>query len=122
MSSLLYISFVAIGVIVGVLAGLVGLGGGFVVVPMLRYMFGFSQPTAQGTSIGMLLPPIGILAAYQYWKAGNINIPVALLLALGFIVGGYFGGGLANKLPALTLQRVFGGFFLLVALRMLVGK
>lgn len=119
MSSLL---FIVIGAVVGVLAGLVGLGGGFVVVPMLRYFFGYSQPMAQGTSIGMLLPPIGILAAYQYWKAGNINIPVALLLALGFIVGGYFGGGWANKLPALTLQRVFGAFFLLVSIKMLVGK
>ena len=113
---------IALGVLVGVLAGIVGLGGGFVVVPLLRYFYGFPQAMAQGTSLAMLLPPIGILAAWQYWKAGQINIPVAMLLALGFIVGGYLGGAVAVKLPALTLQRVFGAFFLLVSLRMLIGK
>jgi uncharacterized membrane protein YfcA len=113
---------IALGVLVGVLAGIVGLGGGFVVVPLLRYCYGFPQAMAQGTSLAMLLPPIGILAAWQYWKAGHINIPVAMLLALGFIVGGYLGGAVAVKLPALTLQRVFGAFFLLVSLRMLLGK
>ncbi len=116
------IILIALGVLVGVLAGIVGLGGGFVVVPLLRYYYGFSQTAAQGTSLAMLLPPIGILAAWQYWKAGQMNIPVAMLLALGFIVGGYLGGAVAIKLPVLTLQRVFGAFFLLVSLRMLLGK
>ncbi len=114
--------FIVLGVLVGVLAGIVGLGGGFVVVPLLRYCYGYSQTMAQGTSLAMLLPPIGILAAWQYWKAGQMNIPVAMLLALGFLIGGYFGGALAVKLPVLTLQRVFGAFFLLVSLRMLMGK
>lgn len=116
------IILIALGVLVGVLAGIVGLGGGFVVVPLLRYCYGFTQTMAQGTSLAMLLPPIGILAVWQYWKAGQMNIPVAMLLALGFIVGGYLGGAVAVKLPALTLQRVFGAFFLLVSLRMLLGK
>jgi uncharacterized membrane protein YfcA len=113
---------IALGVLVGVLAGIVGLGGGFVVVPLLRYCYGFSQTMAQGTSLAMLLPPIGILAAWQYWKAGQMNITVAMLLAAGFLIGGYIGGAFAVKLPALTLQRVFGAFFLLVSLRMLIGK
>jgi len=114
--------FILLGVAVGLLAGLVGLGGGFIVVPLLRYFYGYSQTMAQGTSLAMLLPPIGILAAWQYWRAGQMNIPVALLLAAGFIAGGYFGGAIAVKLPVLTLQRIFGAFFLLVSLRMLLGR
>jgi len=117
-----YIILIALGVLVGALAGIVGLGGGFVVVPLLRYCYGYTQTMAQGTSLAMLLPPIGILAAWQYWKAGQINITVAMLLAAGFLVGGYIGGAFAVKLPALTLQRAFGAFFLLVSLRMLIGK
>ncbi len=114
--------FIGIGVLVGALCGIVGLGGGILVVPLLRYVFGYSQTMAQGTSVAMLLPPIGILAAYQYWKHGQMNITVALLLAAGFLIGGYFGGAIAVKLPVLTLQRVFGVFLLAVSLRMLIGK
>jgi uncharacterized membrane protein YfcA len=116
------IIFIAIGVVIGVLSGIVGLGGGILVVPVLRYFFGYSQTMAQGTSVAMLLPPIGILAAYQYWRHGQMNILVALLLAAGFIVGGYFGGMIAVKLPVLTLQRIFGAFLLIVALKMLISK
>lgn len=116
------IIFIVLGALVGLLSGIVGLGGGILVVPILRYGFGYTQTMAQGTSVAMLLPPIGILAAFQYWKNGHMNIPVAMLLAAGFIVGGYFGGGIACKLPVLTLQRVFGVFLLLVSLRMLIGK
>ena len=116
------ILFIITGVIVGVIAGIVGIGGGLVVVPMLRYFWGYSQHAAQGTSLGMLLPPIGIFAAYVYWRAGYVNIPVALLLAAGFLIGGYFGGLVAVKLPGLLLQRIFGALFLVVALRMLIWK
>ena len=114
--------FIALGVVIGFLSGIVGLGGGILVVPILRYGFGYTQTMAQGTSVAMLLPPIGILAAYQYWKHGQMNITVGLLLAVGFIVGGYFGGGIACKLPVLTLQRIFGVFLLAVALKMLISK
>lgn len=114
--------FVALGAVIGLLSGIVGLGGGILVVPILRYCFGYTQTMAQGTSIAMLLPPIGILAAYQYWKNGQMNITVGLLLAVGFVIGGYFGGGIACKLPVLTLQRIFGVFLLAVALKMLISK
>ena len=119
MSALL---FIIAGAVVGIVAGIVGIGGGLIVIPMLRYFWGYSQHAAQGTSLGMLLPPIGIFATYVYWKAGHVNIPVALLLATGFLIGGYFGGLVAVKLPGLILQRIFGALFLVVALRMLVGK
>ena len=119
---MLNILFVVLGALIGLLSGIVGLGGGILVVPILRYGFGYSQTMAQGTSVAMLLPPIGILAAYQYWKHGQMNIVVGLLLAAGFVVGGYFGGALACKLPVLTLQRIFGVFLLVVALKMLISK
>jgi uncharacterized protein len=114
--------FIALGAVIGLLSGIVGLGGGILVVPILRYGFGYTQTMAQGTSVAMLLPPIGILAAYQYWRNGQMNITVGLLLAAGFIVGGYFGGGIACKLNVLTLQRIFGVFLLAVALKMLISK
>lgn len=114
--------FIVLGAVIGFLSGIVGLGGGILVVPLLRYGFGYTQTMAQGTSVAMLLPPIGILAAYQYWKHGQMNITVGLLLAVGFIVGGYFGGGIACKLPVLTLQRIFAVFLLAVALKMLISK
>lgn len=112
------------GLIIGIVSGIVGLGGGFLVVPFLRYIMGFSQHKAQGTTLAMLLPPIGVLGAYTYWKAGHMDIPVALLLALGFFVGVYFGGLIANlpQVNSLILQRIFGAFFLVVSLRMLIGK
>ncbi len=119
-----YILLIIAGVIIGVVSGVVGLGGGFLVVPFLRYVWGFNQHQAQGTTLGMLLPPIGILGAYVYWRAGYIDIPVALLLAFGFIFGAYIGGIVANLpfMNAVVLQRIFGVFFLVVSLKMLLGK
>jgi len=112
------------GLVIGAVSGIVGLGGGFLAVPFLRYLMGLSQHDAQGTTMVMLLPPIGLLGAYAYWKAGHVNIPMALFLALGFIFGAYFGAVFANlpQISGLLLQRIFGFFFLLISLRMLFGK
>jgi uncharacterized membrane protein YfcA len=85
-----------IGIVGGALGGLIGLGGGFIMVPLFIYLFGMSQHDAQGTSLAVLLPPVGILTVLQYWRASHVDVPVALWAALGFLVGGYLGGSLAQ--------------------------
>ena len=116
------IQFVILGLVVGVLAGALGIGGAVFIVPALVYLFGWQQHMAQGTTLAMLIPPIGILAAMKYYQAGHVDIKVAALLCVGFFVGGYFGGVIANQLPADTLKKVFGIALLLISLRMILGK
>jgi uncharacterized protein len=111
-----------IGMITGVMAGMLGIGGGLVVIPALVMVMGMSQQSAQGTSLAMMLPPIGILAAYNYYKAGHVDIKFALLLAFAFIIGSYFGSRIAVKLPQEVLKKIFGAFLLLVAVKMLFWK
>jgi len=114
--------FVLLGALAGVLAGLLGIGGAVLVVPMLVYGFGWEQHMAQGTTLAMLIPPIGILAAWQYYQAGHVDLKVAGLLCLGFFIGGYFGGLFANQLPAPVLRKIFGVVLLLISLKMIIGK
>jgi uncharacterized membrane protein YfcA len=111
-----------IGIITGVMAGMLGIGGGLVVIPALVMVMGMSQQSAQGTSLAMMLPPIGIIAVYNYYKAGHVDIRFALLLAAAFIFGSYFGSKLAIKLPTEVLKKIFGVFLLLVAAKMLFWK
>jgi len=111
-----------IGIITGVMAGMLGIGGGLVVIPALVIFMGMSQQTAQGTSLAMMLPPIGILAAYNYYKAGHVDIKIAIMLAITFIAGSYFGSKLAIKLPQELMKKIFGIFLLLVAIKMLFWK
>ena len=111
-----------IGTITGFMAGMLGIGGGLVVIPALVFIVGMSQQEAQGTSLAMMLPPIGIIAAFNYYKEGKVDIRIALILAAMFLVGSYFGSKLAVKLPQDTLRKIFGVFLLLVAIKMLIGK
>src|SRR5437016_14452302 len=116
------IEFIGLGLIVGVLAGMLGIGGAIFVIPALVYIFGWEQHTAQGTTLAMLVPPIGILAAWKYYQAGHVDLKVAGLLCVGFFVGGYFGGIIANQIPADTLRKLFGAVLLLTALKMILIK
>ena len=116
------LTFSLLGLAVGVFSGMVGVGGGIVVVPALVVFFGFSQLDAQGTSTAMLLPPIGILAAYYYWKNGHVNIHAAAWICVGFILGGYFGAKLAVALPKDVMRRGFVLFLLGVSVKMLLGR
>lgn len=111
-----------LGLVTGVLAGILGIAGGVFMIPALVMLFGFSQKMAQGTTIAVLLPPIGLGAAYFYWKSGNINIKAALLIALGVFIGGFFGAYLSNKLPNDTVGRVFGVFMIGVGIKLMLGK
>lgn len=96
-----------IGVIVGAFSGVVGIGGGILFVPALVWIYGMSQHRAQGTSLGALLAPVGILAFMEYYRKGNADIRIAALLAAGFLVGGYFGASGAQMIPEIVLRRVF---------------
>ncbi len=111
-----------IGVSAGLLGGLMGIGGGIIMIPALIYILHFSQHMAQGTTLAAMIPPIGILAAYEYYKSGNVNIPVAITLALGFVIGGYFGGKIAVSLDNETLRRVFGVILFIMSLHIIFSK
>ncbi len=111
-----------VGVVTGFMAGMLGIGGAIIMVPALIYILGFSQHMAQGTSLAVMLPPIGIIAAYNYWKAGQVDIRVAIVLIITFLIGSYFGSKLAINLPQATLKKIFAILLLLVATRMLFSK
>ena len=113
---------IVIGVITGIAAGMLGIGGAIIMIPALVFFMGFSQQMAQGTSLAVMLPPIGIIATYNYWKAGQVDWKVALILAITFIIGSYFGSKLALNIPQPTLKKIFGVLLLLVAARMLLWK
>jgi uncharacterized membrane protein YfcA len=96
-----------VGLVVGAFSGVVGIGGGILFVPALIWLTGMSQHKAQGTSLGALLAPVGLFAFLEYYRKGNADLRVALLLAAGFLVGGYFGAAGAQHIPELWLRRIF---------------
>jgi uncharacterized protein len=122
MSISMVLILLGIGIITGAMAGMLGIGGAIIMIPALVYFMGFSQQMAQGTSLAVMLPPIGILAAYNYYKAGHVDIKFALILAGAFLIGSYFGSKLALNLPQVTLKRIFGILLILVAAKMLFSK
>jgi len=108
-----------IGFAAGILSSMVGIGGGIVIVPSLVFIFGFSQKMAQGTSLAMLLPPIGILGVMVYHKTGNVNWQYALLLIASFVIGSYLGAKWVQGLNTVTVKRVFAVFMILIAIKYL---
>jgi uncharacterized protein len=122
MSTSMLLILIVIGIVTGFMAGMLGIGGAIIMIPALVYFLGISQQTAQGTSLAVMLPPIGILAAYNYYKAGQVNIKFALILAAFFLVGSFFGSKLALNIPQALLKKIFGVLLLLVAAKMLLSK
>jgi len=119
MSALTILLLVVIGMAAGVLSGLVGVGGGIIIVPALVYFLSFSQKSAQGTSLGILLLPVGILAVLQYYQKGFIDIKVVLIVSIGFLFGGMLGSKAAVALPVGIIKKAFAILMLVTALKML---
>lgn len=110
---------ILVGIAAGVMGGLVGVGGGIIIVPALVYLLGFSQKTAQGTSLGLIMLPVGILGVLQYYKQGHVDFRVVGLLAIGFLLGSYFGSKVALRLPQDTVKKIFAVLMIIMAIKML---
>lgn len=113
---------ILIGIVAGFFGGLIGLGGGLIMIPALIYFLHLSQHEAQGTSLAVMLPPVGIMAVYNYYKAGALNMKYALIIAAFFIVGGYFGSAIAVKIQPGFLKKIFGAFIIIMGIKMLLEK
>jgi uncharacterized membrane protein YfcA len=118
---MMFLYYSLLGILAGAFSGLVGIGGGIILVPALVFLFGFSQQSAQGTTLALLVLPIGLFGALEYYRHGYVDLKVAGLICLGFMVGSLFGAKLALILPTAVLKKIFGGTLLLLGLKMLVG-
>jgi len=110
--------YLLLGLGVGALSGLIGIGGGVLITPALIYLFGFSQHNAQGTTLALLVPPIGILGAWTYFQQGHVDIKVAGLICIGFVFGGLIGARFATDIPEEYLRRIFGVAMILIGIKM----
>ncbi len=122
MSITLIVIFLLVGVFVGVVSGMVGIGGGLLFLPIFVMFFGFSYHLAAGTTLALMVPPIGILAAYEYYKHGHVDIKVALLICIGFLIGGFFGAKLAQIIPGSILRKGFALLLAYTAIKMFLKK
>lgn len=114
--------FVALGLVVGMLSGVLGLGGGIFLVPALIFLFNFTPHQAQGTSLGVLIPPIGIFAALEYYRKGYIEFSVVGLICLGFVFGAYAGAFFVDRIPVALMRRLFGFFMFFIAVQMVFTR
>ena len=113
--------FVVIGLAAGLLSGVFGIGGGVVIVPALIYWAGFSQHRATGTSLAVLLPPIGFAAMWEYYRHGNVNVRAAMIIAGAVFVGGWLGAVIANRVSGPYLRLAFGVFVVVLGIYLMVG-
>lgn len=111
-----------VGLAAGILGGLAGVGGGIIVIPALVLIMGMSQFQAQGTNLAMMIPPIGILAAINYYRDGYVNWRYALVLAVFFVIGGYIGSKIVLNIPQVIVKKSFAVFIILVGVKMLFDK
>ena len=114
--------YLVLGLVAGILGGMFGIGGGIVVIPAFIYIFGMSQHMAQGTTLALMVPPIGLLAAWTYYNHGDVNLKVATFVCIGFFIGGLLGAKLAVGIPDAMLKKTFGVAMLAIALQMIFGK
>jgi len=119
MDTQMILIIIMVGLAAGMLSGMVGVGGGIIIVPSLVYFIGFSQKTAQGTSLALILLPVGILAVLQYYKQGHVDVKIVGLLAIGFLAGSLVGSKIALSLPQDTVKKIFAVLMIIVAIKML---
>ena len=113
--------FVVIGLTAGLLSGVFGIGGGVVIVPALIYWAGFTQHRATGTSLAVLLPPIGLAAMWEYYRHDNVNVRAAMIIAVAVFVGGWLGAVIANRVSGPYLRLAFGVFVVVLGMYLMVG-
>jgi hypothetical protein len=114
--------YLLLGLVAGSFAGLIGIGGGIIIVPALVFLFGLSQHQAQGTTLALMVPPIGLLAAWTYYKQGYVDLKIAAFVCVGFFLGGLLGAKLATGLSNAVLEKVFGIALLLISLKMILVR
>jgi uncharacterized membrane protein YfcA len=116
------ILYILLGLLTGVFGGMFGLGGGVIIIPALVFLFGLSQHQAQGTTLALMVPPIGLLAAWAYYKAGFVDIKIAAFVCLGFFFGCLIGAKIVVGLPDPLLRRIFGIALLMISIKMILTK
>ena len=116
------IGSVIIGLVAGIASGFFGIGGGLVMIPAMVYFFHLTQHQAQGTSLAVLSVPVVIFGAIKYYKEGNVNLQMAVFIAMGLFAGAYLGAVLVHYVPAPTLKRIFGVVLLIVSIKLILGK
>lgn len=116
------IFYVALGLVAGIFGGMFGIGGGTILIPAMVYLLGLTQHQAQGTTLAIMVPPIGLLAALRYYYSGNVKLGMAGLICLGFFVGGLIGAHFVQNLSDPLLKRMFGVFLLFVSINMILGR
>jgi len=121
-SPITLILFLIVGLIAGMFSGLIGIGGGIIIIPLLVFLFKLTQQQAQGTTLALMVPPIGLLAALTYYKQGYVDLKIAAMVAVGFFIGGLIGAKFAVNLPGPVLQKIFGVVMLAVGVKMMLGK
>jgi len=114
--------YLILGLVAGTFSGLIGIGGAIIIIPALVLLFGLSQHMAQGTTLALMVPPIGLLAAWTYYKAGFVDLKIAGLICLGFFVGGLVGAKFATEIPDDILRKIFGAVLFAASLKMIFFK
>lgn len=114
--------FILVGILAGILSGMFGIGGGIIIVPALIYLCGFSQLKAQGTSLSIMLPPVGIAAFTYYYKRGLVDLKAGILICIFMIIGSLLGAKIANNIPIPILKKSFGALMILMSLKMIFSK
>lgn len=114
--------FIIVGLLAGVLSGMFGIGGGIIIVPALIYLCGFDQLKAQGTSLAIMLPPVGILAFIEYYKRGQVSVKAGILICIFLVIGSVFGAKIANNIPISFIKKGFAVLMILISIKMLFSK
>jgi len=116
------ITLILIGLTAGIVSGMLGVGGAIIMVPALVLFMGLTQHQAQGTSLSVLIFPVGILAFWNYYKQGYVNFKLAIIIIFAFLVGGFLGSWLAVRIPERPLKIFFGILIIVLGLRMIIKK
>jgi hypothetical protein len=114
--------YILLGLVAGIFSGIFGIGGGTILIPALVFLFGLTQHQAQGTTLAIMVPPIGLLAALRYYYSGNVKLGMAAFICVGFFIGGLVGAQFVQNVSDPLLKKLFGIFLLFISLRMILTK